>query len=145
MTMPLATAAEARERLDGKWSSKLEENYRAVFAPGVDARESGLSALWDVTEKEEKLADSLVERIPRSPKELVDRAHELGVGNIFPRLSQQDAVFIASDGKIPKHSRWAQRIKAGELAIDALFTSAGLASFTADQKALDDRIRRLID
>jgi transaldolase len=144
MTMPLVTAAEARERLEGKWSSKLEENYRVVLAPGVDARESGLSALWDVTEKEEKLADSLVERIPRSPKELVDRAHELGVGNIFPRLSQQDALFIASDGKIPKHSRWAQRIEAGELAIDALFTSAGLASFTADQKALDDRIRRLI-
>jgi transaldolase len=144
MTMPLVTAAEARERLDGKWSSKLEENYRVALAPGVDARDSGLSTLWDVTEKEEKLADSLVERIPRSPKELVDRAHELGVGNIFPRLSQQDALFIASDGKIPKHLRWAQRIEAGELAVDALFTSAGLASFTADQKALDDRIRRLI-
>ncbi|MGO9410138.1 MAG: transaldolase family protein [Spirochaetia bacterium] len=144
MTIPTATAAEAREKLDGKWTSKLEESYRVALAPGVDPGKSGLSALWDVTEKEEKLADSLVKQVPGSAQELADRAHELGAGSIFPRVSQQDASFIASDGKIPKHSRWAQRIQAGELAVDALLTAAGLASFTADQKALDDRIRRLI-
>lgn len=144
MTMPTATAAEAREKLDGKWTSRLTESYRVALAPGIDERKSGLSVLWDVTDKEEKLAASLAEHAPGSAEELSERAHELGVGSLFPRLGQQDASFLASDGKIPKHSRWSARIAAGELAVDALLTYAGLQSFTADQKALDDRIRRLI-
>ncbi len=143
MTMPTATASEAREKLDGKWKSRLKENYRVTFAPGVDERKEGLSALWDITDNEEKLAASLTERAPVSPEELVERARELGVGGLFPRLSPQDVSFLASDGKIPKHARWSSRIAAGELAVDALLTFAGLQSFTADQKALDDRIRRL--
>jgi transaldolase len=143
MTIPTATAAEAREKLDGKWTSRLRESYRVTLAKGVDERTSGLSALWDVTEKEEKLAASLVGQVPGSAQELEERAHELGVGDLFPRLSQQDASFVASDGKIPRHERWLARIEKGELAVDSLLTLAGLASFTADQKALDDRIRRL--
>ncbi|MBN1835902.1 MAG: hypothetical protein JW820_08625 [Spirochaetales bacterium] len=41
-------------------------------------------------------------------------------GDLFPRLRSKDLDAIAAHGKIPKHSHW------------------------ADQKALDDRIRRLI-
>jgi transaldolase len=144
MTIPTATAAEARQKLDGKWTSRLRESYRVTFAKGVDERKSGLTALWDVTEKEEKLAASLVQEAPGSARELEERAHELGLGSLFPRLSQQDAAALASDGKIPHHERWAARIEKGELAVDSLLTLAGLASFTADQKALDDRIRRLM-
>ena len=110
MTIPTATAAEAREKLDGKWTSRLTESYRVALAPGIDAGKSGLSALWDVTDKEEKLAASLAEACSRLREELAERAHELGVGSLFPRVSQQDASFLASDGKIPKHSRWAARI-----------------------------------
>ncbi len=144
MTIPTATAREAREKLDGKWSSRLGEAYAVSFAPGVEEKRSGLSALWDITDREEKLAASLSERAPGSVADLVERAHQTGVGNLFPRLSAEDEGFLASDGKIPKHSRWASRIATGELAVDALLTIAGLKSFTADQAALDDRIRRLI-
>jgi len=144
MTMPTGTATEARTKLDGAWKSALKESYRVALAPGIDERKSGLSVLWDVTDREEKLAESLGERPPTSANELVERARELGVGNLFPRVSPEDAGFVASDGKIPKHSRWSSRIASGEFAIDSLLTLAGLASFTSDQKALDDRIRRLI-
>jgi transaldolase len=144
MTIPTATAAEAREKLDGKWTSKLAESYRVTFAPGVDESKSGLSALWNITGKEQGLGASLTAKVPSTTEELVQRAYELGVGSLFPRLSPQDASFIVSDGKIPKHARWAARIESGEFAVDALLTLAGLASFTADQRALDDRIRRLI-
>ena len=50
---------------------------------------------------------------------------------------------IRVDGKIPKHSAWSGRIAEGDQAIDTLLNLAGLASFTQDQAALDDRIRRL--
>jgi len=145
MTIPTTTAREAREKLDGKWRSCLHENYAVRFAPGVDEKRSGLSVLWDITEQDEELAASLAERAPGTAEELVDRAQAMGVGGLFPRLSPEDASFLASEGKIPKHSRWAPRIATGELAIDALLTAAGLKSFTADQGALDERIRRLIE
>jgi transaldolase len=144
MTMPLATAAEARAGLDGRWQSRIREGYRVSLAAGADERALRLSTLWDVTEREEKLARSLGDREPTSAEELVDRAHELGVGDLFPRLSEEDRGNLAADGKIPKHARWRERIARGELAIDTLCTAAGLLSFTADQRALDDRIRRLI-
>ena len=144
MTIPTATAHEAREKLDGKWASRLQENYRVTFAKGVDERTEGLSALWDITGKEETLGDSITGKAPGSAKEMEERAAELGLGSLFPPLSAEDASFISSDGKIPRHERWSSRIRKGELAVDTLLTLAGLASFTADQKALDDRIRRLI-
>ena len=73
----------------------------------------------------------------------MDRAHQLGAGDLFPRLSEDDLSAIAAGGKIPEHTRWAGRVKQGELAADTLLNLAGLASFTADQEALDERIRRL--
>jgi transaldolase len=144
MTMPLATAAEARARLDGKWESKVREVYQVSLAAGVEESRVRLATLWDVTDREERLAHSLVDQVPASAEELVDRAHHLGAGDLFPRLDQSDRAALAADGKIPKHSRWEARIARGELAIDTLCTIAGLQSFTADQEALDERIRRLI-
>ncbi len=144
MTMPLATAAEAHAGLDGKWQSKVREVYRVSLAAGVEETALRLSTLWDITDRDESLAGSLVDQEPSTAQELVDRAHALGSGDLFPRLGDADIQVIASDGKIPKQARWSERIARGELAIDTLCTIAGLQSFTADQRALDDRIRRLI-
>ena len=55
-----------------------------------------------------------------------------------------EAKFIASDGKIPVYSRWERKISEGKLAPDTLLTLAGLASFTADQDMLDQRIKSII-
>ena len=81
---------------------------------------------------------------PASPADLEERTHAAGLGDLFPRLSQEDLDTIAADGKVPDHAKWAARIKAGELAIDTLLNLAGLASFAADQRQLDDRIRGLL-
>jgi transaldolase len=144
MTIPVATAAEARSSLDGKWKSRLSENYTVKLAPDADARAVRLSVLWDITAAERALCESLAARPPSSAADLANRARESGLRDIFPALSAADSAQIAADGKIPRHARWADRIAKGELAIDTLLTRAGLASFAADQKELDDRIRRLI-
>jgi transaldolase len=70
--------------------------------------------------------------------------HKNGCGDMFPRLSGFDTEQIAADGKIPRHERWADRIRNGELAIDTLLNLAGLASFAHDQAQLDKRIEDLI-
>jgi transaldolase len=144
MTIPTATAAEARSTLDGRWESKLRERYTVRFAAGVDPRAARVSTLWDITDRESALAESLAAQPPASAQELARRAVDAGLPDLFPVLDPADAAAVAADGKIPKHARWAERIAAGKLAIDTLLTLAGLASFTADQKSLDDRIRRLI-
>ena len=90
------------------------------------------------------MTDSLVTDVPRTADEIVNRAHEMGGGDLFPKLSDEELAQIADDGKVPKHEIWGDRIKSGELAIDTLLNFAGLASFESDQQELDDRIEKLI-
>ncbi|MFV0268931.1 MAG: transaldolase family protein, partial [Draconibacterium sp.] len=141
-TMPTKVAADGKIHLDGKFTSKVNEvypvdltEYAAKYSP---------EKLWDISEGELTLARDLDRDCPKDGNELIDRVHRAGCSDMFPYLSEKDLGFIASDGKIPRHERWASRIESGELAIDTLLNLAGLASFTADQKELDDRIRRII-
>jgi transaldolase len=64
---------------------------------------------------------------------------------MFPRMSSEDNKRIAAETKIPVLSSWRERIISGELAPDTLLTLAGIASFTADQRQLDDRIWGIIE
>lgn len=141
-TMPTKVAAEGKINMDGNFKSKLNEVYPVDLTD--DAANYFPEKLWEVTEKELELAKSLDANLPKNENEFIDRVHETGCGDMFPYLSEKDYKLIAEDGKIPNHQRWAQRIANGELAIDTLLNLAGLASFTADQAALDDRIRRII-
>lgn len=143
-TMPLKVAASALTDLDGNFSSQLDTLYDVSLNDDVDPSMVRWETLWETSPAERKLVESLNENVPSTGEELVDRAHELGAGDLFPRLSDSDEQTIADDGKIPRHGRWAERIKNGELAIDTLLRLAGLASFTGDQKALDDRIRSIV-
>ena len=141
-TMPTSVAGEGRKNIENKITSKL-----GVVYP-VDIKEEAVvyfpEKIWNVSDQELALAKSLDAKCPKSGSELIDRVHAAGCGDLFPYLSDRDLQHIAEDGKIPKHERWASRIESGELAIDTLLNLAGLASFTADQKALDDRIRKII-
>jgi transaldolase len=143
-TMPVKVAAGARKALDGKWRSALESRFEVSLAAGVDPKAVRLETTWEISEPVKKLAESLRSRPPAAGEELVERAHQCGAGDLFPRLSEKDLAQIAADGKIPKHAAWAERVKKGELAVDTLLNLAGLASFATDQKQLDDRIRRLL-
>ncbi len=141
-TMPTKVAADGKAKLDGNFSSKLDE----IYPVGIESENNCYypEKLWEVTDKELALAKSLGEDLPKDGNELINRVHEAGCGDMFPYLSDNDLKYISDDGKIPKHDRWAQRIKAGELAIDTLLNLAGLASFTSDQAQLDSRIERII-
>jgi transaldolase len=142
-TLPVKVAREARERLDGRWRSRREEDYSVALGPGGGPAVK-IESLWEVAGPVRALAQSLAAEPPAAPEALVDRAHALGAGDLFPRLSREDLARLAADGKIPRHAAWAARIARGELAIDVLLNAAGLASFAADQKALDDRVSSLL-
>jgi transaldolase len=144
LTMPVNVVAAAKQELSGAWEYSVENDYTIHLNDGVSESDLRLHTLWEVSDSERRLADSLRTDVPQAAEEVVERAHDFGAGDVLPRVSDADLAQIAADGKIPKHEVWADRIKSGEVAIDTLLNLAGLDSFATDQQALDDRIRRLI-
>ena len=143
-TMPVNVAATAKQELSGNWKPSIEKEYSVNLNDGISESDLRIDTFWAISESDRRLTDSLVADVPQTADEIVDRAHDLGAGDLFPRLSDEELTQIADDGKVPKHETWGDRIKLGELAIDTLLNLAGLASFESDQQELDDRIEKLI-
>jgi transaldolase len=142
-TMPPKVAAAGRKELSGKFTSRLHENYNvSMFDSAKDAH---IEKFWEVNSKVLNLAERLAAKVPATGAELIHIAHEEGCEDMFPSLTKEEKGFIASDGKIPVHSRWEKKISEGKIAPDTLLTLAGLASFTADQAMLDQRIKSIIE
>jgi len=141
-TIPPKVAAAGHKSLTGKFKSRTHENYKVNLYSS--AKEANIEKFWTVDDKVLNLAERLASKVPATGTELIHIAHEEGCEDIFPILSREERSFIASDGKIPVHSRWAKKISEGKIAPDTLLTLSGLASFTADQNSLDDRIEGII-
>lgn len=141
-TMPPKVAAAGRKNLDGKFTSRLHENYPVGI--NEEGSKAHLDKFWEVDDKVLTFAERISQKVPVSGQELVHIAYEEGCEDMFPLLSREEKGFIASDGKIPVYSRWQNKIEEGKIAPDTLLTLAGLASFSADQKALDERILGII-
>jgi len=142
-TMPPKVAAAGRKELSGNFSSHAHENYDVSIYDSADG--AGIEKFWEVNDKVLHLGERLASKIPSSGSELIHIAHEEGCEDMFPSLTKEEKGFIASDGKIPVHSRWAKKISEGKIAPDTLLTLAGLASFTTDQAMLDQRIKSIIE
>jgi transaldolase len=141
-TMPPKVAAAGRKSLKGKFSSKTHENYEvSLYSSAGNAR---MEKFWEVDDKILNLAELLAAKVPLTGAELINIAQNEGCEDMFPSLTKEEKKFIADDGKIPVFSRWAQKIKDGKIAPDTLLNLAGLASFAADQKKLDQRILSII-
>jgi transaldolase len=144
MTIPTKVAKQARENLPGSFSSQLDQNYQVSLYDGVNPAELRLDKLYNVTEEELGFARAIDKDPPETGDQLVERAHEMGIGDIFPRFEDAQLKQIAVDGKIPVHDRWKQEIEKGELALDTLLNVAGLATFADDQASLDARVEGLL-
>lgn len=142
-TIPPKVAASGRKELKGNFTSRIHENYDVNM--NSSAENSGIEKCWEVDKKVLRLSERLAAKIPTTGSELVHIAHEEGCEDMFPSLTKEEKGFIASDGKIPVHSRWEKKISEGKIAPDTLLNLAGLASFAADQEMLDQRIRNIIE
>jgi transaldolase len=142
-TMPPKVAAAGRKSLSGKFSSRTHENYDVRLYSS--AREAHIEKFWEVDDKVLNFAQRLNTKLPSSGAELIHIANEEGCEDMFPMLLKEEKTVLAEDGKIPVFSRWQQKIKDGKIAPDTLLTLAGLASFTADQADLDQRILNIIE
>jgi len=142
-TIPPVVAAKGRKLLNGEFMSQVNTDYKAVFYNDSEEK-FRFDTIWDVKEEELRFARYIDKNIPPTGEELSTIAKNMGCGDIFPELNREELKWIKEDGKIPRHSRWAEKIVKGELAVDALLNLAGLAAFAHDQQKLDQRIRSLI-
>jgi len=141
-TIPPKVASAGHKSIKDKFTSRMHMNYETgISASGKAAH---LEKFWTVDDKVLNLAERLAAKVPETNTELIDIAHEEGCEDMFPLLTKEEKSLLASDGKIPVYSKWEDKIKEGKIAPDTLMTLAGLASFTSDQKALDDRILSII-
>jgi transaldolase len=144
-TMPLKVARQAVEDLIARdIKNRIDSELTVDLARGIDPEEVKFRKLFEVNPEVETFTASIVEDPPLTGEELASRGRELGCSDLFPQLSDAELEQIAADGKIPVHSRWRSRILKNQLAVDTLLNLAGLATFAEDQKALDDRIGKLI-
>jgi len=141
-TMPPKVAAAGRKSLSGIFNSRLGTHYDVPL--NETAKDLAIEKFWEVPQSVIELGRSFDSNMPASGADLVARVHAAGLGDMFPEMSKADNERLAAEGKIPVVSSWRDRIISGELACDTLLTLAGIASFTADQRQLDDRIRGII-
>jgi transaldolase len=136
--------------LDGAPVPSVSEALRIAHLAhvGIDSAHMDtwrLATLFAIDSVTADAARDLSEDPPSSVNSLVTRLRAAGLGDLFPELSEADREAITADGKIPDAKRWALRVAAGELAPDTLLRLAGLASFAADQAALDARVLMVLE
>jgi len=143
-TMPTTVAAASIKELKDDFTNRVAQDYAVTWNSAAEAAANRVSVLWDIAKPETTFAAALRAKAPTTSAELIALAKANGAGDMFPQISDADWAVIAKDGKIPKHATWSARIASGELAIDTLMTYAALQSFIADQKEMDDRIRKYL-
>lgn len=141
-TIPPKVANAGRKSIAGLFENRVNTRYDEPLTAA--AAGLGLEKFREVPVAVVELGKYVGSNLPSTGEALVKLAHEAGLADMFPAMSQQDNERIAAEGKIPVVASWRERLLSGELAPDTLLTLAGLASFTADQHQLDERIRRVL-
>ena len=141
-TIPPKVAGAARKELSGSFTSRLNENYTPGLS--IDKYHENMDKFWEVDSKLSKLAKHLGNNLPATGPDLEDIMRNEGFVDMFPVLNDEEKQRISDDGKIPVRSAWLDKINAGKIAPDTLLNLAGLASFTTDQTALDNRIDSIL-
>ena len=146
LTVPVKSAKQFLWPGPDEVVDRTQHNYQPTFADGVDPAAAGLNTLWDVPDSFVACVDALeAEDLDAfSADDLVSFFHDQGCGDHFPRWTDEQVTVCAAEGKIPKLDTWRDDLASGAIGLDALMNLAGLLSFTADQKAMDDRVAGLL-
>ncbi len=148
LTMPPSAAREFLELglAPGDLSDRTGEDYRPAFADGVDPEAVGLNTLWDVPDGLADCIDALeeVEVDAMEAADLVGFFHDHGFGDLLVAWRPEDIETSAAEGKVPTLQNWHDRLESGAIGLDALMNLAGLNSFAADQRAMDDHVAEVL-
>jgi len=144
-TIPVKIAEEANNRNIIPKKSHINDIPELDLYDNENIKHLQLKKLWQVRNHEIETILHLNNKLPETGQELEEYAREHGCRDLFPTLTKAEHATLKQDGKIPDHSKWENKIIAGEIGIDTLLNLAGLYSFETDQQQLDRRIKSLLN
>jgi transaldolase len=147
-TMPTAAAKEFAQKNPpvADVVDRTGNDPKVTYASGVDAAADKFSMFWDLDAAFQKALAALagMDTGKMTGADLLAFLQQHGVGDLFPQYSADEAARLAKEGKIPVYASWKDKVRQGKASWDGTLTAAALASFTQDQQALDERVRRLL-
>ncbi len=147
-TIPTAAAKEFLKKnpAPAAIADKTNNDPKVTFAATADVAGERLDCFWAITPQFEKAAAAVAKLDPKksTADDVIKTLAANGITDLFPAFTHEEAARLTKEGKIPVHATWKERVKANTASWDGILTAAALASFTQDQQALDDRIRRFV-
>ncbi len=127
-------------------TDRTAEQYRPGLRRDVDPATVALDTLWEVGEELIACVDMLENENLESfsPDDLVGFFAAHGCSDVLVDWSKREIATSYAEGKIPKLDNWGEHLATGRIGLDSLMNLAGLNSFAADQKAMDDRVREVL-
>ena len=122
----------------GDLTLRTGQNYEVKL--GNDTDKASVEVLWTIDDEFKKFAAELASRggvnLNGNDLRQADKDHKT---KLFTGFTKEEQDAIRTHGKIPETAKWA-----GRASLDDLMTESALQSFITDQKAFDDRIRKLV-
>ncbi|MFW5698321.1 MAG: transaldolase family protein [Planctomycetota bacterium] len=143
LTLPPTLAVHAASKLDGAALRDHSDEDPPLELDGA-SDDDRLAVLWELSGQLQQACERLQARPPEHPDDLVAVLAGAGLADLFPDWSEDACEALNTQGKIPDHRHWRPAIAAGEVAVDALLSRAGLAAFARDQAALDTRVSEVL-
>ncbi len=125
---------------------KTGREYQPPLEKGVDPMAVRLDTLWEVHDDAAACAE-VAEKEDLdafTPDDLVAFFADRGCGDLLVSWSDEQIATSAEEGKIPRLDNWRDALAEKAVGLDSLMNLAGLNSFTADQKAMDERVSGLL-
>ena len=128
-------------------TDQTQRNYEPGVTVNGDIEKFGLDTLWEVPDRLISYVDGLeTENLDSfTPDDLVGFFHEHGCGDVMVRWTDEQIKTSMKEGKIPRLENWKESLNQKVIGLDSLMNLAGLCSFTADQKAMDERVKTVLD
>jgi len=148
ITAPPKVAREFRDRRGElpPIESQLGQNYAPGIHPDVDAGQIGLDTLWCVNDELVACLDALEREDLDSfdSDALMDFFEARGCRDFLVRWSEEEVSRNAEEGKIPRLSNWSQQLADRSIGLDSLMNLAGLNTFAADQREMDNHVKEVL-
>ncbi len=148
MTMPPKVAQEFLDM--GLGIEHIEDRASHDYSPGIDPKLDPeticLKTLWQIDEELVACVDELEQENLDSftPDDLINFFADHDCGDFLVKWTDSQVRTSAEEGKIPKLENWKDTLERKEIGLDSLMNLAGLNSFAADQRAMDERVKEVL-
>jgi len=121
-------------------------NYHVGLNQDIDPELIRLNTLWDIGEEVFACVNALEKEDLNSftPNDLVDFFREHNCSDMMVQWLDSEIATSSAEGKIPQLNNWREALADKSIGLDSLMNLAGLNSFATDQKAMDERVQRVL-